>query len=56
MIVSRVVNAISRKEIENAAALVSKQLDALTALVSNIHPQQVKQVYPPGVYIPAIKI
>jgi hypothetical protein len=56
MIVSRIVNAIPGKEIENAAAAVSKQLDALAALVSDIHPQQVKQIHPLGIYVPAVKI
>jgi hypothetical protein len=56
MIVPRVVNAIPGKEIQNATAVISKQLDALAALVSDIHLQQVKQIHPLGIYVPAVKI
>jgi hypothetical protein len=56
MIVSRIVNAISGKEIENSAAVTSNQLDALAALVPDIHLQQVKQVHPLRVYVPAVEV
>jgi hypothetical protein len=54
--VSRVVNAISGKKVENAASITGEQLDALTTLVPDVHLQQVKQFHPLRINVPPVRI
>jgi hypothetical protein len=56
MIVSCVVNAIAGKEIEKAAPVIGEQLYALTALIPDVHLQQVQQSHPLWIYVPAVEI
>ena len=55
VIVSGVVNAISRKAIEEAP-ITREKLYALTSLVGDVHLQQFQQFHPLRIYVPAVKI
>jgi len=46
MIVTRIMHAISRKKIEDRPSVIDMQFDALTAIVLDIHLQQIEKLCP----------
>ena len=50
MIVTDIVNAVSRKKIEDAPSILGEQFHSQAALITDIHLQQIKKPHPFRVY------
>jgi hypothetical protein len=51
MIVTRIVNAVARQKVQEAAAVFREQLTAEAALALDVHAQQVEQRDPMRVHV-----